>query len=59
MGFQNEMTQTIQVVDNLVPVVQWIGHLVLGMQRQCCVSPIVAEDECGGAVSLVNRGLRL
>ena len=56
MGFQNAMTQTIQVVDNLVPVVSsGLDTLFLGCIDNVVFPPIVANDECGGAVSLVNQ----
>jgi len=56
MGFQNAWTQTIQVVDNLVPVVSsGLDTLFLGCIDNVVFPPIVANDECGGAVSLVNQ----
>ena len=56
MGFQSAMTQTIQVVDNLVPVVSsGLDTLFLGCIDNVVFPPIVASDECGGAVSLVNQ----
>ena len=51
MGFQNEMTQTIQVVDNLVPVVSsGLDTLFLGCNDNVVFPTIDAEDECDGAV---------
>ena len=56
MGFQSAMTQTIQVVDNLVPVVSsGLDTLFLGCIDNVVFPPIVANDVCGGAVSLVNQ----
>ena len=55
MGRQNALTQTIQVVDNLVPVVSsGLDTVYLGCNAPVVYPPLVVTDQCGSAVTLTE-----
>ena len=55
MGRQNALTQTIHVVDNLVPVVSsGLDTVYLGCNDPVVHPPLLVTDQCGGAVTLTE-----
>ena len=56
MGRQNALTQTIQVVDNLVPVVSsGLDTIYLGCNDPVVYPPLEVTDQCGSAVTLAEQ----
>ena len=55
LGRQNALTQTIQVVDNLVPVVSsGLDTVFLGCNDPVVHIPLVVTDQCGSSVTLTE-----